>query len=136
MVIFFQATEISRSLSLFLASVLSRKTGEKHEILYHCHCKQFECSLWKCISMRGQTVMPCSVSRNTSVQHASTNRGIIFLCIQSLRESTVLFVFSGVVARKRKLLQVICVHKTQNTVQNNVLHLCASGPSPKPHSII
>lgn len=135
MVIFSQTTEIFRSLSLFLDSGLSRKTGEKHEMLYHCHCKQFVYLLWKCVSVRGQAVIPCTLSAETLQCNMLPLTGFC-LSIQSLRDSTVLFVFSGVVGTKRKLLLVICVHKIQTTIQNNMLHFCVSGPSPKPLSIV
>lgn len=134
-VTFFQTTETSKSLSLFLASALSRRTGEKHEMFYHCHCKQFVYLLWKCVSVRGQAVIPCTLSAETLQCNLLTLTGF-FLYIHSLRESRVLFVFSSVAGTKRKLLLVTSVHKTQTTIQNNVLHLCVSGSSPKPHSII
>lgn len=116
-----------RASTFFFASGLRGKTGEKHEMLYHCHCKQFVYLLWKCVSMRGQTVIPCTLSAETLQCNVFPLTGF-FLYIQSLRESTVLFVFSGVLGTKRKLLLVICVQKIQTIFQNNVLHLVSVDP--------
>lgn len=96
-------------------------------MLYHCHCKQFVYLLWKCVSIRGQTVIPCTLSAETLQCNVFPLTGF-FLYIQSLRESTVLFVFSGVLGTKRKLLLVICVQKIQTIFQNNVLHLVSVDP--------
>lgn len=135
MVFFSRLLKYPGAPAFFLASGLSRKTGEKHEMLYHCHCKQFVYLLWKCVSVKGQTVIPCTLSAETLQCNMLPLTGF-FLYIQALREGTVLFVFSGVVGTKRKLLLIKFVHKIQTYTQKDMLHLCVSGPSPKPHRII